>query len=241
MKFFKPDKTEINKKEFVNFYNSSYFLGGSSITGVSQNSKFVEDEIDGLLEDGIKNEIDVIHILAWKVGKIKHRESQEQKPFKYAADWIGAESYQMKRYGKNFDVSDFVKYIVSNVESLKSESKKNPQSVLNKLRDKAPKGIGTVYLITILYFISKGEYPIYDRFAQIAVDAITNEIEPGSSVVYKKLPGKNEKGFSTVMNYYEDDYIKKIEKIFGKKYKDSRDIDRALWVYGHTFISSKNC
>ena len=34
-------------------------------------------------------------------------------------------------------------------------------------------------------------------------------------------------------------YIGLIEEIFGiKKYSENRDIDRALWVYGHLFKES---
>ena len=31
------------------------------------------------------------------------------------------------------------------------------------------------------------------------------------------------------------EYINKLEDVFGKEYQNNRNIDRALWVYGHLF------
>lgn len=239
-KFYMPNGMELEKEEFIKSYNDSYYLDNDRLVpGVSQNSRIVENEIDMLLKNGIKNEIDVIHILAWKIGKVKHNEIEKQKSYVYASDWIDAEKYQMKLYGKPLYVKDFVKYIVSNISDLEKQVKENPQDVLNKLKEKSPQGIGTVYLITVLYFISRGTLPIYDRFAMMAVDAIFDGKQPGEYVQYRELPYKNDKNFFQVIDYYKKTYISKIEKIFGDKYKNSRDIDRALWVYGHLFSGSK--
>lgn len=192
------------------------------------------------MKNGIKCEKDVIYILAWKIGRINHRESENQKKFIYTSDWTGAEQYNMKLYGEDFQISGFVDYITSNIESLEKEVEEQPQLVLNKLREHTPPyGIGTVYMITLLYFISRGKYPIYDRFAKMAVDAIINGIKPAEFVQYKELPSKNEGGFDKLMCNGMKNYICKIEKIFGKEYQNCRDIDRALWVYGHLFSGNK--
>ena len=50
-----------------------------------------------------------------------------------------------------------------------TNNKSEPQEVINELKNNSPNGIGTVYLITLLFFISRGEYPIYDRFVKIAI------------------------------------------------------------------------
>ena len=81
MKFY--DK---NKKQFVEFGDSFieqyakayYYLENGEIIqplikGLSRCSQYSEREIDSLLESGIKNEEDVVHILAWKIGKIAHK------------------------------------------------------------------------------------------------------------------------------------------------------------------------
>ena len=75
--------------------------------------------------------------------------------------------------------------------------------MLNDLRDINIKGLGSVYLVTLLYFISRNTLPIYDRFAKMAIDAIEAGSKPGSSVCYCELPTKDSKEFGRMM----DDYI----------------------------------
>lgn len=245
--FYIPDGRQIGKKEFIEYYNSRYYLSSEIVKGVNravnQNSKFIEDKIDDLLKLGIKDENDVVHILAWKTGKIKHKDSELNKKFEYYSSWSINEykkDYKIKIYDKkDVDVKTFAEYIVKNITVLESESIDNPQNVLNKLKDKSPQGIGTVYLITLLYFISKGKYPIYDRFATMAVDAILNNKKPNDYVSYSELPNKNDKKFDEVINIYNKNYVNKLNEIFGDEYKSNRDIDRALWVYGHLFNNNK--
>lgn len=91
MKFY--DK---NKKQFVEFgdsfieqYAKAYYYPENGkidqplIKRLSRCSQYSEREIDSLSESGIKNEEDVIHILAWKIGKIAHKTCSEKKPFSF--------------------------------------------------------------------------------------------------------------------------------------------------------------
>ena len=237
--FYDYEENEITKEEFIKYYSNNYFLKTGTDIGVKKSSKFIENKIDCLLINGISCEIDVIHILAWKIGKIRHKESENQQKFVYSSDWTDAEQYNMKLYGKKLHVRDFVNYIVSYIKELEKMAEEQPQCVLNELNKKSPYGIGTVYMITLLYFISRGKYPIYDRFAMIAIDAITKGYKPNEFVKYKELPSKKEKGFNKLMNNGINNYISKIEDVFGKEYQNNRDIDRALWVYGHLFKNDK--
>ncbi len=240
IKFYNPNGVSIDKEKFIEKYNASYYLKGEKLVkGAIQNSIFVEQKIDLLLKNGIKSERDIAHILAWKVGKIKHSDSDNEQKFVYASDWEGVEKHEVKRYGQVLYLSDFVTYIANNIEELEETANNNPQDVLEKLRNNSPKGIGTVYLFTLLYFISKGKYPIYDRFAHVALDAILEKKQPGDNVPYKDLPTKQESKFSNVYEIYNEIYKKKIDCIFGKQYYENRDIDRALWVYGHLFNYKK--
>ena len=106
------------------------------------------------------------------------------------------------------------------------------------------RGIGSVYLITMLYFVSGGEYPIYDQFAAMALDAIKNGKKPGSTIQIKDLPDKKSKSFLNLLdnpNSVYSSYIKNLEELselfYGNKdgYQNDRRLDRALWVYGHLF------
>lgn len=92
-----------------------------------------------------------------------------------------------------------------------------------------------MYIITLLYFISHGQYPIYDRFAWKAIQAICDDKKPGDVINALELPAKNTRAFDTVFDTYMIPYIEKLKSVFGATYQESRDVDRALWVYGHKF------
>ena len=248
MKFYKPLGEEINKEQFIKMYSDAYYTGkvdGDRIPGLNKNSKYIEEEIEKLLNNGFDNEIDLIRIIAWKMGKIRLSLSEEKREFCYCKDWAIDEKsgyFKITRYGKDFSVQPMIDYIVENKEELFETN--NPQIILNNLRDNSTNGIGTVYLITLLYFISKANYPIYDKFAWLALKAIMNNENPTitKGFKYKELPIKDSVGFDCLCENEYADYILDIKSVFGDEYKTNRDIDRALWVYGHQFKYDKyNC
>ena len=256
-KFYAPDKkSELSKEEFIKIYSSNYFLEQNLseqtlekeevVKGIRRSSKWVEEEIERLLKDGIKNENDIIHILAWKVGKIKHAESDQAESFVYSSDWNNCENFSAKLYGKELVESDFkkfIEYIQSHIIDLEDKvNKRDLQSVMNTLKEKSCAGIGTVYMITLLYFISRGTWPIYDKYAQVAVTAILKGRKPGDPIDYSELPNKNDSKFYTLMDEtgaYKK-YVENLKGIFGSEY-NKRDVDRALWVYGHLFNTKGAC
>ena len=238
MRFYDTSKKEVSSDDFVSMYADSYYIGNEKLCKrAPQSSTYTEQEIDCILCEGIKTPLDVVHILAWKIGKIKHKDSTDR--FVYAKDWVGAESFKVYRYKKEFDIKTVSCHISDNIERLEAQAETDPQGVLNELKDLGTDGIGTVYLVTLLYFISRGKYPIYDRFAKIAVDAIIGDKRPGEAIVYKDLPDKKSKAFDTLYDEYLLDYSRNLYSIFKDEYKENRDIDRALWVYGHCFSQNK--
>lgn len=102
----------------------------------------------------------------------------------------------------------------------------------------SPKNIGPVYIINALFFLTGGKAPIYDVFAHKAVKALLLNISP-SEVYMGGNPDKHDIDNVTAM-YLE--YILLLKMIFKDevkiKGKDdmfiSRELDRALWVYGHS-------
>ena len=238
---------EITKEEFVENFSKCYFISDRYDDrfnlNTNKSSKYVEDEICNVLHNGVKNTLDVKKILAWKIGKIKHYDSKKAEEIIYAADWQGKDNLCAKRYGRKMDLTDLADYICNNFEELRNTAVDKPQHVLNLLNDVLNehriRGIGTVYLLALLFFISNGEYPIYDRFAVKAVNAIKNK----NAIPEKKgflpdpieLPYRNSAEFSSIMCTKMNDYINDLQSIFGEEYKTNRDIDRALWVYGHAF------
>lgn len=233
MNYYNQSKKKISQKEFIESYNNSYYIGAQRLVkGTVQNSCYTEKEIDRLLEEGITNKKDVMHILAWKIGKIRHFDSKERWVFHKGCE--NTEDGRMKLRNGEIDFNSFAEYIVDNIMDLERKSISQPQEVLNELKNEAPSGVGTVYLITILYFLSKGEIPIYDKFAKIAVDAIKSDTIPGEYVEYCELPEKNSEKFDCIMDEIFS-FKADIEAIFGEDYKKNRNVDRALWVYGHSF------
>ncbi|MCH5315785.1 MAG: hypothetical protein J1E81_07715 [Eubacterium sp.] len=230
-KYFMPNGEEILREEFIKFYNNCYYV---------TNSKCVEDEIDSLLKKEIKTREDFKMILAWKIGRINHKKSRFKGETIFSESWKEKDETKIAklRNGNELDIYELLNLISDN-DDLVEESKKDDQKaqeVLCKINQ--TEGIGTVYLITLLYFISNGKYPIFDQFASAAVNAITKGKKPGEKVSINNLPdrknidnlliGDKTKGY---LKFKRD-----IEKIFKYyDYQNNRDVDRALWVYGHLF------
>lgn len=267
MMFYDPDGNVISKDKFIYDYSQDYYLkelgDKGLVPGLRRCSEFVEKTINTILCEGIQSRQDVVRILAWKIGKIKHRASQnsgkcdDERYFKYSKDWENADKlgdvwlYCKKKdrnHENRFPIDKIASYIVNHKnkhENLEEIAKNSPQDFLNTInkyfKENKIGRMGTVYMITLLYFLSGGIYPIYDRFAMLALSAIYNEIKPESGkkvsidVEFSELPTKDSNRFSAVMSCEMAKYIKMLDDIFGDSWKKNRDIDRALWVYGHLF------
>ncbi len=182
------------------------------------NLRDLEKEIEVYLKTGIINEI----VVAWKTGKIK-QDGNVYLP-------IEKEGCYYNGYGKKIDKTELIKYLNSvntKWETLKDEGDfKTIYQALNP--ENAPDNFGAVYIINLIYFKSKMKWPIYDKFAHMAIKSIYMEKEPWE-VYVGDAPGKKE--INKVVNMYSE-YIWLLEKVFDKK-DISRDFDRALWAYGH--------
>lgn len=214
-KFYYPDGTEIkDTPEFIRFYSRVYYYQ-------NRNLKLEKRMGEILAKDEMSNE-DVFDILRWK---------------------IGAKTYDREKG----DVTNQWKTINSNDVYNKINKQKEYGAIetLTKLRE--CKGIGAVYAITILFFLSSGEYPIYDKFAHIALKAIGDSKEFYDIILEKDLKNEinvdlnnNSKNNKKIFDGYSEYYIKRLNAIFGEnEYKNTREIDQALWAYGHLFSDTK--
>ena len=66
MKFFDPCGNELTREEFIDFYSKCYYMS---------NNRDVEDTIEKLLRKDELSAEDIFMILAWKIGKISHKDS----------------------------------------------------------------------------------------------------------------------------------------------------------------------
>ena len=251
---------EVNN-QFVEDYEKEYFRDGYCSKAVQgkkcrllRSSCYPEKEIERILCEGIKNAEDVVHILAWKTGKINHKKCTEEKtPFSYYGGWekLGERKNwadapnTVEIWGSQLPIKDIAQY-VSDPKNLERWETYICQDrwfdVLNELehqkKERHWKGIGVVYFLTLLYFVSKGKYPIFDRFVDKALDSIYGE--KCKNVHYQYMPSvlpKKEDKLQKIKNWYSC-YCRRIEKLkegLTVEYQKPTDrcLDRALWVYGH--------
>ena len=71
----------------------------------------------------------------------------------------------------------------------------------------------------------------------MAVSSIVNDEEPGSYIPQTDLPSRTSKNIIEKCN---EIYVNPLKSVFQDEYKIDRNIDRALWVYGHLFESDKS-
>lgn len=244
MAFYDMTGNKLTIQEFVDYYSSGYFIGeDNKIKGISyaQSSEFAEQKVMKIKDTHFSSYIDLARVMAWKIGKIKQKESEEKKEIIYANDWINCESENPKRYKKEFHLTKLSDYILENINDLEETANTNPQECLRLLRNINVKGIGSVYLITLLFFLSHGKKPIYDRFAMAALLANEEDKLPHKhqKISVNDLPGKWDKSFAFIYENEYGDYIKKLDAL-EYDYVNNRNLDQALWVYGHAFINKRN-
>ena len=238
--------------EFIRLYADSYYIDKGTVGQIAPNAsgtrKLIEDRIDDILVNGIKSKLDVIHILAWKMAKFVQSESKEK--LVYAEDWKTLQDLCeddittelcVERYGNSFEIGKIAVFLMNAQPKLEQAAQDSWRVLLKELNSTLGNfyGLGPVYLITLMYFISRGNYPIYDQFAMMALKAIDAGIKPGSKVEYK--------GLQSVVDLIDNDdpifgyqhYIDLLNQFFKEELikdgKPCRDVDRALWVYGHYF------
>lgn len=229
--------------DFINLYSNWYYIGEKCVLSPRyQCSKWAENEIMNILDRGIQNSMDVFHILAWKIGGIDHKSSNEDHPIPLIDGWQSANPMKGVHRGKNIEnIGALSTYIASRVDIWRtmkkssSWSKDDAHTIINEIwkykQDNDVTQIGSVHIITLLFFITQGEFPIYDQEAMKALIAIRDGKQPGSEIEFKDLLDISSPRF---WERYQK-YIDLLKKFFKEDYKRNRKIDQALWVYGHLF------
>ena len=95
---------------------------------------------------------------------------------------------------------------------------------------------GLVQTINAIFFLTRGKLPIYDQFAHKAIRALSEELKP-NDVYIGSNPNKNE--ISKITKMYKE-YLLLLNREFPYEIYEteefpyiSRQLDQALWVYGH--------
>ena len=222
-------KTDVSSEDYKAKQKS--ILGINDLNGTDYNAekKIVEE----WLEFGKFDKI----ALAWKAGKISFKNGE--------LSTVGFEkdTYYINGFGGHIPKNEFEEYYNSlNQENqdqiikfVKENDWKNEYDVLNR---SPATNIGPVYNINTLFFLTKGKAPIYDAFAHKAVKSLLLGIAP-SEVYLGANPNKIETE-KVVLMYRE--YMLLLKMFFPNEiHKEgnddmfiSRELDRALWVYGHS-------
>ena len=212
----------ISFKEFVEYYSNLYWFF-SSEKEEEEIICILNRGLGGIInkDDGIKN---IYKILKWKTGINKIEKTQDGLMLKTRRKINITKLHEIiteiNKYNQRKNIAKDVdaKYFYETVKS----------------NHKGMDGIGSVYAITLLFFASKGQYPIYDRYVHKALCAIKDGNRPLQDKITEK--------YVSCWSSYEK-YIDALEEItedgklinFRGPKNYNRKLDRALWVYGQTF------
>lgn len=240
---------------FVGTYADAYFLDAPRIVpGIRQSCRYVEGEVGEILRNGFSSGVDVIRVMAWKAGKIKQRCSQDSLSFEYNSDWAnwevetaGIDGGDVKalEMESRVGIPYFAVWVWTSCKEERWSAalrRGDIQEILDDMSEHCPSGVGATQMLSLLFFISRGAFPIIDRFAGTALAAIVNGISPDDNTLeeplWKELPAKGSNGFRTVVRDRVLPYRKILNYLFGDAWETDRNIDRALLVYGHRFASA---
>ncbi len=213
----------------INLLEQAYF-GKKKVKGISiKNSvdrKYEDDEIvKKRLEKGIIDE----WVVAWKAGRIKNSKIEM------------LDGNYLNGYGRQMDKEKtdcFLQAVSENCKDIEWINAKDPKWIIDnfskiykKVIDSAPipDFFGAVYIINLIFFMSGGILPIYDKFAHKALKALLMGKRPCE--VYVGPAPEDKRNVDEVSAMYME-YLWLLEKTMGKHSID-RKTDRALWVFGH--------
>lgn len=228
--FYDPNGLSILREKFFKMYNNEYYKDceKKEIKGLHRVKREDEEKIDSILARkegrGLTNQ-DVGDILSWKI----------PGTYESASNLVIPKQYK----NKTINVENVLNFIPNGGAS--PIDKKGAKNLVKNLI--TIPYIGFVYAVTILYFASQGEYPIYDRFAHIALLVIDRIDKPKKCIAAKDLNRfyhSNSCQFDVLWRDYEG-YMDLLNKHFQSDLTDpsSRKVDRALWAYGHLFNDNK--
>lgn len=192
-----------------------------------------EEEVMKYLNSSVFNK----YALAWKAGKVDWKNDHL-----VTADSFEKDENYINGYGGKIDKNAFQTYC-SELKGLKNiiiqyVEEGNWKEAYRTVMEISPKNIGPVYNINTLFFMTGGKAPIYDVFAHKAVKALLFGISP-CEVYLGGNPDKHD--VDKVVAMYQE-YMILLKMLFKEWFKNKqkndmfipRELDRALWVYGHS-------
>ena len=228
--------TELFIDTYKDFYYSDWYehrtqrerlrLGiPNNLKSANRNAETWIDE--GPYHLGLFNE----YALAWKSGKLIWNDNNT---IGFKNNFETEDSY-INSYGGLINIYEFEAYSreLEGMHLNNNNNLENFEELYDSLVRISPRSFGPVYIIASLFFESVGAYPIYDKFVHIAVKALALGINP-ADVYLGTNPDKHE--IDKVVRMYKE-YTLLLRLLFPNEIGDHpyipRNLDRALWVYGH--------
>src|SRR5665647_105672 len=166
--FYNESGKPLSPQEFVAHYEPYYYIGSESRIPKNKTSRFMEEKIDEIIRRGVTAE-DIPLIIAWKVGIINHTASINSVV--YTGDFPRTFIYDDLPYHKNINVRPMINMLTLRLGELKELSRTDMHEAYRILYGMRVPYFGSVKVLTLLYFLSQGRCPIYDKFAEISLDA----------------------------------------------------------------------
>lgn len=282
LNLYKPNGNRCKSiREFITVYSGKEY---KRLT--NDDCSIADDLADKLLNadafDEENGREEVFFILAWKMGGINysetnksadHQKENDLENIRYKSKWIwNNENPQANNNGNaitplNILLDTIVRLGKKKAEwknRIFTENREEATEILESLAKLKANQIGAVYLITLLYFLTNGRWPIYDKFAYIALRGIKEGMNPfgKKEIEFRdRMPSKDKNfpdrfidNMKNLLNITEEkrnqyteyvDWIKAFELAYQNEdgfcsYIQSRDIDRALWAYGHYYKLTNN-
>lgn len=169
---------------YIDEFESLYFKNRRRINGITipDDKRTLQDVEQKACEYEKSGKVD-LWIAAWKMGRLNYDGEVVKK----------SDNVILNGYGKEICAKELCEYL-KNIDSehiFELIEKCDYEQAYQDLVDTAPKNFGTVYIISLMHFISKGKIPIYDKFAHTAVKAIYSRVNP-NMIYVGNPPGKNE-------------------------------------------------
>lgn len=223
------DNKELFISEYEQFYYSDYNgeeikhskVDEKDLLGIIIKNK-TEKEIENYAEKLLNGEVDLdTRVFLWKAGRLTKEDIKSEDIDQIKI--VNGRGREIEN-AKSFIEEVKEEKVFINIDDFETAYKK----ILEISSQTNLKYVGAVYLITVLYFLSKKEYPIYDYFAHRAVKALYLGKNP-KTVFVGAAPDKTETSKVFAM-YNEYKYL--LKQVFGYC-SIERELDRSLWVYGH--------
>lgn len=253
--------TTYRKFYFNKIISDEEFQEDGIPTDLNRTDAGLEDHIIEKLNDGIYD----AEAFAWKAGRAKWENDGFEYETGMKEKWVNGNGnpIKLKKDSDSFTLEDFKNHVNESANNYKLKYEKGKD--IKVFYEKVAKAynlynFGTVNIINVMFFLSEGAIPIYDYFAHVAVKALLMDKNP-KEIFVPDPPGKDDKPKGRIVkdkknnsellydknDYYLsvnllEEYMWMLKEVFpnvvkenGEKMYISRELDQALWVYGHAY------